>query len=56
MGNSISLVSLRFLWYRKRIDRIRGIVFGVIPAYHNKGLETGMIMNFYDSISEPERN
>ncbi len=41
---------LKFLWYRKRIDRIRGIVFGVIPAYHNKGLETGMIMNFYDSI------
>lgn len=44
------LGKLKFLWYRKKIDRIRGIVFGVIPAYHNKGLETGMIMKFYDSI------
>jgi len=44
------LGKLKFLWYRKKIDRIRGIVFGVIPDYHNKGLETGMIMKFHDEI------
>jgi hypothetical protein len=43
---------VKFLWYKKfgRIDRCRGIVFGVIPKYQNLGLETGMIMKFYDAV------
>jgi hypothetical protein len=43
---------LKFLWYKKfgRIDRARGIVFGVIPKYQNLGLETGMIMKLHDAI------
>jgi hypothetical protein len=43
---------VKFLWYRNfgRVDRARGIVFGVIPKYQNLGLETGMIMKFYDAI------
>lgn len=43
---------LKFLWYRKfgRVDRARGIVFGVIPKYQNLGLETGMIMKLYEAI------
>ena len=41
---------LKFLWFKPQIDRVRGIVFGVIPAYQNKGLETGMIMKFYHEI------
>lgn len=42
----------KFLWYRKfrPIDRVRGIVFGVVPEYQNLGIETGMIMKFYDAI------
>ncbi len=43
---------VKFLWYRKfgRIDRARGIVFGVIPKYQNLGLETGMIMKFHEAV------
>lgn len=45
---------VKFLWYRTfgRIDRARGIVFGVIPKYQNMGLETGMIMKFYEAIKK----
>lgn len=44
---------LKFLWYRAttRIDRIRGIVFGVIPEYQNLGLETGLIMSMYNAMT-----
>jgi hypothetical protein len=47
---------LKFVWYRKfgTINRARGIVFGVIPKYQNLGLETGMIMNFYNAIVKYE--
>jgi hypothetical protein len=51
-GKMDLLDKLKFLWYRKfgRIDRVRGIVFGVIPKYQNLGLETGMIMSLYNAI------
>ncbi len=43
---------IKFLWFKKfgKIDRCRGIVFGVIPAYQNHGLEAGMIMKMHESI------
>lgn len=41
---------LRFLWMRRRIDKVRGIIFGVVPNFHNLGIETGMIMKFRDSV------
>lgn len=43
---------VKFVWYKTfgRIDRVRGIVFGVVPQYQNLGLETGMIMKFHDAI------
>jgi hypothetical protein len=46
------LAKLKFVWYKTfgRIDRVRGIVFGVIPEYQNLGLETGMIMKCHDAI------
>ncbi len=46
------LSKLKFVWYKTfgRIDRVRGIVFGVIPEYQNLGLETGMIMKFHDAM------
>jgi hypothetical protein len=44
---------LKFFYYLKTkpVDRVRGIVYGVIPKYHNTGLDTGMIMNFYHAIN-----
>lgn len=41
---------LKFLYYRPKINRVRGIVFGVIPKYQNLGLETGMIMKFREEV------
>lgn len=45
---------LKFLWYKKfgTVSRVRGIVFGVIPKYQNLGLETGMIIKFYECVSK----
>jgi hypothetical protein len=45
---------IKFVWYRNfgRVDRARGIVFGIIPKYQNLGLEAGMIMKFYEAISK----
>lgn len=45
---------LKFLWYKKfgKINRIRGIVFGVIPKYQNLGLETGMIMRLFNAMKK----
>jgi hypothetical protein len=45
---------LKFIWYKYfgTINRLRGIVFGVIPAYQNLGLETGLIMKFYEAIQK----
>ena len=42
-GKMDLFAKLKFLWYKNfgRIDRARGIVFGVIPKYQNLGLETG---------------
>ncbi|MCO6495347.1 MAG: GNAT family N-acetyltransferase [Bacteroidetes bacterium] len=41
---------LRFLFNKSKIHSIRGIVFGVIPEYHNLGLEVGMIMKTYEQL------
>jgi hypothetical protein len=51
-GKMNLIAKLKFLWYKSfgRIDRVRGIVFGVIPAYQNLGLEAGMIMKFHNAI------
>lgn len=51
-GKMNLLAKLKFLWYRNfgDINRTRGIVFGVIPKYQNLGLETGMIMKFYNAV------
>lgn len=39
----------------KPVNRVRGIAYGVIPKYHNLGLDTGMIMKFYDALqTHPE--
>lgn len=48
---------LKFIWYRtfRPIDRMRGIVFGVIPSHQNLGVETGMIMKFYQAMFKQPR-
>ncbi|HYG16067.1 MAG TPA: GNAT family N-acetyltransferase [Bacteroidia bacterium] len=48
---------LKFMYYLKtsKINRVRGIAYGVNPKYHNLGLDTGMIMKFHEAIqTHPE--
>lgn len=42
----------KFLWYKRttKIDRIKGLVFGVIPEYQGKGLYAAMIMRMYHIV------
>lgn len=54
-GKMNILGKIKFLFKKSKIDRVRGIVFGVIPAYQNKGLETGMIMKFHDQVMKMEQ-
>lgn len=37
---------IRFILSRKRIDKTRGLIFGIVPEFQNLGLETGLIMKF----------
>ncbi len=41
---------IKFLWYRKtvKITRVRGIIFGVIPRFHSKGVYSVLIMKMYE--------
>ncbi|NBP05053.1 MAG: GNAT family N-acetyltransferase [Bacteroidetes bacterium] len=50
-GGKLSLLNmLRFLWLRRSINKVRGIVFGVVPDFQNLGIETGMIMTVYENL------
>jgi hypothetical protein len=51
-GNLNWLGKIKFLFFRQfgKIDKMRGIVFGIIPSFQNQGLETGMIMKFYEAM------
>ena len=44
-----------FLMRRNRIRTARGIVFGIVPDYHNKGIEAGMIMKSYEVLKKINR-
>lgn len=44
------LGKLKFLYYKRQVKRVRGIVFGVVPEYHNLGLEVALIMKFREKL------
>ena len=46
---------LRFLWLRNKINKVRGIVFGVVPDFQNLGIETGLIITFYNNLKKHPR-
>lgn len=43
---------IKFLLQRKKINKVKGIIFGIVPDFHNLGIETGMIMKFYESLQK----
>ena len=46
---------LKFLYYKRKVTRLRGIVFGVIPTFHNLGVEVAMIMYYRDQLMKDGR-
>jgi len=51
-GNLNFLGKMKFLFYRKyiHIDKIRGIVFGIVPEYQGKGAYIPMIHEMYQVL------
>lgn len=49
------LNKLLFLLRRNSIQTVRGIVFGIVPKYQNKGVEAGLIMKSHDVLSKLSR-
>lgn len=47
---------LRMLWKLKsrKADRVFGIIFGVIPEFHGKGIESGIIYEFEKLVERKE--
>lgn len=46
---------LRLMWLLKvarKVDRVSGLIFGVTPEYHGKGIEAGMIRAFEKVIAD----
>ena len=50
---------LRFLWRLKvsrKATRIFAIIFGVVPEFHGKGIESGMIYTFEQEVAKSVKN
>jgi hypothetical protein len=49
-GNMNWIGKIKFFFSQKivKVNKIRGIIFGVIPEYHNKGVYSIMIMKMYE--------
>ena len=43
---------LKFLWYKKftKVDRVKGLAFGVVPEFQGKGIYSAMVMRMYELI------
>lgn len=41
---------IRFFLNRKRISKTRGVIFGVVPEFHKRGIETGLMFKFYEYL------
>jgi hypothetical protein len=55
-GKMNLLGKLKFLYYKRFVKRVRGLVFGVIPTHHNLGIEVAMIMHFRAALIKDRFN
>lgn len=48
---------LKFLYYKRTrpMNKVKGLVFGIIPKFQNLGLDAGMVYNFYHEIIKLEQ-
>ncbi len=53
-GNMNLWGKIKFLWYKRKtkITRIRGIIFGVIPAFQNKGVYSILLVKMAEIITK----
>lgn len=55
-NGSLNLLNqLRFLIARHQIKTVKGLVFGIIPSFQNKGVEAGLIMTSFRSLTKKNR-
>lgn len=47
-GRLLPLGWLKFLWYKRRIDRARVLTLGVKPGYRRMGLDTMLILHLFN--------
>ena len=47
-GRLVPLGWLKFLWYKRRIDRARVLTLGVKPGYRRMGLDTMLILHLFN--------
>jgi len=55
-GNFSWYNKLRFFWELKilrKVDRVIGRIFGVVPEYQNKGVEGALVLFFQDQVVKP---
>ena len=55
-GKMNLLGKLKFLYHKRFVKRVRGIVFGVVPTHHNLGVEVAMIMHFRAALIKDRYN
>lgn len=53
-GNMNWWGKLKFWYYLKtvKVDKVRGVIFGVVPEYQNKGVYSIMIMKMYEVMKK----
>ena len=58
VGGKLNLVGkLKFMYYRMlgKCKTIYGIVFGIVPEYRNKGVESGLILSIQKAANKTEK-
>lgn len=46
---------IQFMLQRSKINKAKGIVFGIVPSHQNLGVETGLIIKFHQGNAKTKR-
>jgi GNAT superfamily N-acetyltransferase len=53
--NFLSMLKLGYYKVTHKIDRLRVLIMGIVPAYQNKGIESALITHLFESASAYEQ-
>ncbi len=57
-GHKLNLIGkIKFLYHKLKgtCDRVYGIVFGIVPGYRNKGVESGLIISIQKAVLKTKK-